>query len=98
MTVPGSSARPTAHQLRAWLVETLRQLAPDFSGEITDTTSLGEEGVSLDSLTLADFIESIEAQWGLRVSEDDVSLETFGTLGRLVDFLVRRLPEEKTAR
>ena len=82
-------------QLRAWLSTVLRQLAPDFAGDISDATSLADDGMCLDSLALADLIEAIQRQLGIHLDEADVSPATFGTVGCLAGFLLERLPPEE---
>ncbi len=49
-------------------------------------------------MALAELIEAIERRLGVRVSEADVSPETFGTVGRLVAVLVDRLSAEEPPR
>jgi acyl carrier protein len=74
-----------------WLVATLARLAPEFPGPIAGDTGLAEDGLGLDSLTLADLIAEIVERWQVPIREVDVSPEVFGTVGRLHRFLAARL-------
>lgn len=78
---------PAGADVRAWLTETLARLAPHFEGAMLDDTPLADEGLCLDSIALVDLIAAIEQGLGRRVREEEVSFETFGTVGRLVRFL-----------
>jgi thioesterase domain-containing protein/acyl carrier protein len=72
------------------LVAVLARFAPGFSGAITVDTVLTEDGLGLDSLALADLISGLEREFGVRIAEEDVGLETFGTVGDLLRFLRSR--------
>jgi acyl carrier protein len=81
---------------RAWLVRTLRDLAPDFTGDITDDTPLSEGGLGLDSLSLIDLLAVMESELGVAMSEDDITDEHFGTVARVLRLMERRVPIEPT--
>ena len=76
--------------LRGWLLGLLTRLAPGFAGAIDDTTPLAEDGLGLDSVALIELVSAIEEHLGVRVHEDEVTLEHFGTVGRLLGFLEAR--------
>jgi acyl carrier protein len=82
---------------REWLVQTLARLVPDFTGEISDGTSLTEADLCLDSLALADLIREIEEGLGVLIREDEVSPEVFSTVGHLLGFLSRRSAVEESS-
>lgn len=75
---------------RRWIVDLLARLAHDFEEEITDETSLTDEGLGLDSLALADLISDIERGLSIQVREEDIRPDTFGTVGRLLRFIESR--------
>jgi acyl carrier protein len=77
---------------RAWLIRTLRELAPDFTGEVADDTPLAEGGLGLDSLSLIDLVAAMESDLGIAVSEGDITDEHFGTVARVLRLLERRAP------
>ena len=89
---PGLEARRRdAAARRAWLIETLSQLAPDFSGEITDDTPLAEGGLGLDSLGLIDVVAALEEGLGVAVVEQDLTEEHFGSVARVLRLVEARL-------
>lgn len=75
---------------RRWIVDLLARLAHNFKEEITDETSLTDEGLGLDSLALADLVSDIERGLSIQVREEDISPDTFGTVGRLLRFIESR--------
>jgi acyl carrier protein len=81
---------PKSGGTRAWLVATLTRLASTFEGEVSDDTPLADGGLCLDSLTLTDLIGDIQTELGVTIEEEDISLETFGTVASLLEFLARR--------
>lgn len=78
--------------LRAWLIETLRGLAPEYQGAVTDDTPLTEGGIGLDSLALIDLVGAVNDHLKLYVAETEITEEQFGTVGRALQFLETRLP------
>jgi acyl carrier protein len=89
---PGREAlRRDGAARRAWLIETLAQLAPDFSGEITDDTPLADGGLGLDSLGLIDVVAALEEGLGVAVVEQDLTEEHFGSVARVLRLVEARL-------
>lgn len=86
---PLPSRDPAA--LRAWLIETLRGLAPEYLGAITDDTSLTEGGIGLDSLALIDLVAAVDEHLKIYVAETEITEEQFGTVGLTLRFLATRL-------
>jgi acyl carrier protein len=78
--------------VRASVVAALARYAPAFGAEITNETPLTDDGLCLDSLALMALIAEIEATHGITIAQTDISLENFGTVGRLVRFIERRPP------
>ena len=75
---------------RAWLLDTLGRLAPGFTEQIHDQTSLAEGGLGLDSVALLELVGEIEEGLGVTIREDDITPEHFGTVERLLRFLEAR--------
>jgi acyl carrier protein len=90
---PEGSATPARDPgaLRAWLIETLRGLAPEYQGAFTDDTPLTEGGIGLDSLALIDLVGAVNDRLELYVSETEITEEQFGTVGLALRFLATRL-------
>ncbi len=77
-------------ELRKWVVGRLAALVPEYTEEITDDTSMVDEGLCLDSIKIMELVTDIESSLEIRIEEEDISPETFGTVGRLVRFLEAR--------
>lgn len=75
---------------RAWLLDTLSRLAPSFTDQIHDQTSLTEDGLGLDSVDLLELVGALEEGLGVTITEDDITPEHFGTVERLLRFLAAR--------
>ena len=76
---------------RAWLIETLTGLAPDFAAEVGDETALAEGGLGLDSLALVELVSAIEKHLGLAIPEHEITDDHFGSVGRLLRLIDARL-------
>lgn len=61
------------------------------AGEFGRETALLGNLPELDSMAVVMVLTSIEEQFGIVVEDDEVSAETFETLGTLVDFLDAKL-------
>jgi len=76
--------------LHAWVVDRLARLVPEFADEMSDETPLVDAGLCLDSIKIMELVTDIEETLEIRVEEEEVTPETFGTVGRLVRFLESR--------
>lgn len=78
-------------------VEDIRQLVGDVlrlgerATEMTADTALLGNIPEFDSMAVVSVITALEEQYGLVVEDDDVSAETFETLGALTDFVNSKL-------
>lgn len=85
-----TAANPAAPltQVRALLTETLNLGA---RGDALDATSalLGALP-ELDSMAVATVLTALEERFGIRIDDDDVSAETFETLGDLAAMVARK--------
>ncbi len=78
--------------IAAILVETLG--LEDRRESITAETRLFGSLPELDSMAVLELIVILEGRYGIEVEGDDVSADTFETVGSLTDFVNRRLQDE----
>ena len=88
--LPRDALRLDAAARRAWLIDTLTQLAPDFAGEITGDTPLADGGLGLDSLGLIDVVAALEEHLGVTVGEAEITDEHFGSVARVLRLIEAR--------
>ena len=89
--LPRDALRLDAAARRAWLIDTLTQLAPDFAGEITGDTPLADGGLGLDSLGLIDVVAALEEHLGVTVGEEEITDEHFGSVARVLRLIEARV-------
>ncbi len=63
----------------------------DRAGEWTMRTELLGAIPEFDSMSVVHVVTAIEEQYDVVVEDDDISAETFETLGSLVDFVASKL-------
>jgi acyl carrier protein len=81
----------TADGVRAVLTRSL-QLGSRGAVLTRETPLLG--GLpELDSMAVVHVLAAIEEQFGIIIADDDVSAETFATLGSLADFVAAKLAD-----
>jgi acyl carrier protein len=79
----------TLESVRSVLVRTL-QLGGRVNSLSRETALLG--GLAeLDSMAVVQVLAALEEHFGLAVADDEVSAETFATLGALADFVESKL-------
>lgn len=66
------------------------QLGPRTAELTADTALLGNIP-EFDSMAVVSVITMLEEQFGIVVEDDDISAETFETLGQLTDFVNSKL-------
>lgn len=66
------------------------QLGPRADEMSADTALLGNIP-EFDSMAVVSVITTLEEQYGIVVEDDDISAETFETLGHLVAFVNKKL-------
>lgn len=79
----------TIDELKAILESTLN--LGGRSRDFTRATGLLGELPELDSMAVVMVLTGIEERFGIVIEDDDVSAETFETVGSLVDFIDARL-------
>lgn len=78
-------------------LEEIRQIVGDMLQLEERTESLQADTALLgnlpefDSMAVVSVITALEEQYGIVVEDDDISAETFETLGNLVDFVNTKL-------
>jgi len=74
------------------LLNDVLQLGESANEFDQDTLLLGSIP-ELDSMAVVTLVTAIEDQYGFVVEDDDISAETFETLGSLTEFVVQKLQE-----
>ncbi|HTJ66815.1 MAG TPA: phosphopantetheine-binding protein [Actinospica sp.] len=59
--------------------------------DVTDTTPLGEKGVELESLSIADLVMRLEEEFGVTYGDEDYETLPAMTFGAFVDDVVQRI-------
>jgi acyl carrier protein len=78
-------------------VEEIRQVVGDVlqlgprTAELSADTALLGNIPEFDSMAVVSVITMLEDQFGIVVEDDDISAETFETLGQLTDFVNSKL-------
>lgn len=76
-------------QVRSVLRDTLQLGAR--GDKLTRSTALLGSLPELDSMAVITVIGALEERFGISVDDDDISAETFATLGSLADFVDQKL-------
>jgi acyl carrier protein len=78
------------------IIETLKRIiAEDLDlnvsyEQIADEVSFLEDGLALDSISLAEFIDHVEQRFSIRILDEDLDTATFKSLGSVVSLVQRR--------
>ena len=59
--------------------------------QIGDEASLLEDGLALDSISMAEFIDPLESRFSIRILDEDLDTATFKSLGSVVSLVQKRL-------
>ena len=59
--------------------------------QLNESTPLLGSIPELDSMAVVNVINAMEDRFGISVSDDEISADTFATLGSLVDFVKQKL-------
>lgn len=79
----------TLNDVRA-LLDTVLGLQGRAASFTRDTPLLGAI-TELDSMAVVSLIGGLEDSFGISIADDDISADTFATVGALVDFVDERL-------
>ena len=63
---------------------------------IAHNASLGEDGLALDSVTMAEFVNALETRFDIRILDEDLDGSNFTTLGSVAARVLLR-SEDKVA-
>lgn len=84
---------------KSQIVDTLKRLiAEDLDlnvryEQIQDGTSFLDDGLALDSISMAEFINHLERRFPIRVLDEDLDSGTFRSLDSVASLVLKRLPE-----
>ncbi|MBO9882044.1 MULTISPECIES: phosphopantetheine-binding protein [Xanthomonas] len=80
------------------IVDTLKRLiAEDLDlnvryEQIPDGASFLEDGLALDSISMAEFINHLERRFPIRILDEDLESDTFRSLDSVASLVLMRLP------
>ncbi|MDQ3511285.1 MAG: phosphopantetheine-binding protein, partial [Pseudomonadota bacterium] len=58
--------------------------------QIGDEASFLEDGLALDSISMAEFIDHVERRFSIRILDEDLDTATFKSLGSVVSLIQKR--------
>lgn len=62
--------------------------------QIGDVVSLLDDGLALDSISLAEFIDIIEKRFSIQIRDEDLDTRTFASLDSVVTLIRKRLADK----
>lgn len=65
------------------------------AAEIDDHASLFEDGLALDSISMAEFIDQIEQHFGVMILDEDLDMSSFSALDRVAALVSQRLNDQQ---
>ncbi len=80
----------TSTAVRDFVIDALADMNFE-TGEVTDATPLGEQGVELESLSFADLVMRLEEEYGVTYGDEEYESLPGMTLGGFVADVVRRI-------
>lgn len=84
---------------KARVIALLKQIIADdldldiASHQIDDAASLLEDGLALDSISMAEFINHLERRFAIRILDEDLESATFRSLDSVADLVLKRLAD-----
>jgi acyl carrier protein len=84
--VPGMAESAIKTRLRAFVKENFLYAMPNF--ELGDDDLLMEKGV-VDSMGVAEMIAFVESEFGVSISDDEITEANFGSLSAIARFVIR---------
>lgn len=63
--------------------------------QVGDEASFLEDGLALDSISMAEFIDHLERRFSIRILDEDLDTSTFKSLSSVVSLVQKRLPDRK---
>ena len=88
------TAPETRAAVLAWVSDELRSLElADASAPLDEETGLFGRGIGLDSIEIMRLAVAMETRYDLTIEDDELTPETFRTIGTLVDFILEKIDE-----
>lgn len=76
-------------KLKEIIIEDLNvNIAPD---EIRDDISLYEDGIGLDSISIVNFIVTIEKRFDMKFGENEITARLFSNINSLAEFIENKV-------
>ncbi|MDC3203792.1 hypothetical protein OA957_01395 [Prochlorococcus sp. AH-716-B04] len=77
-------------QIKDQLLKYIREKSDlDSISEIPLNESLLGEGI-LDSFAIIELVEFVESEWDIKISDDEFSIDNFGSINKIIDFIIRK--------
>ncbi len=86
----GGDPIPIIERARAYVLENFLYARTDV--QLTGTDPLLERGI-IDSMGVLELISFIQDEFGIKVGDDDITEENFGTLAAIARYVVRKRAE-----
>jgi acyl carrier protein len=64
--------------------------------QIGDDASFLEDGLALDSISMAEFIDHVERKFTIRILDEDLDTATFKSLGSVVSLVQKRSADRRS--
>jgi acyl carrier protein len=83
------------------IIDSLKQIIADDldlnvnRDEIEDEASLLEDGLALDSISMAEFINHLEQRFSIRILDEDLDTATFSSLDSVATLVLKRRADTK---
>lgn len=84
---------------KARVIDLLKQIiAEDLDlnidrDQIDDAASFLEDGLALDSISMAEFINHLERRFPIRILDEDLESATFRSLDSVADLVLKRMAD-----
>ncbi len=84
------------------IIKTLKQIiAEDLDlnvsyEQIGDDASFLEDGLALDSISMAEFIDHLEHKFAIRILDEDLDTATFKSMGSVVSLVQKRSTDHRS--
>jgi acyl carrier protein len=64
--------------------------------QVGNEASFLEDGLALDSISMAEFIDHVERRFSIRILDEDLETATFKSMGSVVSLVRKRLPDSRS--
>jgi acyl carrier protein len=81
----GQDSARIIERARAYVLENFLYARTDV--QLTDTDALLERGI-IDSMGVLELISFVEGQFGIKVSDDEITEQNFGTLASIANYVL----------